>query len=120
LRAGACPAGSNEWRYRSAAASAWAGQHGSGDAYPAHGTSPHGRRFRPSPLLVLGVATFVLWLALRGPSSGRGGVVAPVHVPQSVVSLACRRCNRVVDVPRERLTRQLFCPRCGATLPRDA
>jgi hypothetical protein len=35
-----------------------------------------------------------------------------------VVRVNCSRCGRVVELPRENAGRQLFCPRCGSTLPR--
>jgi hypothetical protein len=37
----------------------------------------------------------------------------------SIISLSCSRCGRVVDLPRDKASRQLFCPRCGSTLPRQ-
>jgi hypothetical protein len=95
-------------------------RHTASDVYPVQGTNPRQRGCRPSPLLILGAATVLLLLAWRGPTSTQGKRVTPAASPHSVVCLACRRCSRVVDVPRERLSRQLFCPRCGSTLQRDA
>lgn len=35
-----------------------------------------------------------------------------------IASLSCSRCGRVLELPRDKAARQLFCPRCGSTLPR--
>jgi hypothetical protein len=35
-----------------------------------------------------------------------------------IASLSCSRCGRVLELPRDKASRQLFCPRCGSTLPR--
>jgi DNA-directed RNA polymerase subunit RPC12/RpoP len=35
-----------------------------------------------------------------------------------LASLSCSRCGRVLELPRDKAARQLFCPRCGSTLPR--
>jgi hypothetical protein len=35
-----------------------------------------------------------------------------------IASVSCSRCGRVLELPRDKASRQLFCPRCGSTLPR--
>jgi hypothetical protein len=65
------------------------------------------------------LTVLLLFVAWRSPGTPPRGTDPRAASPQDVVCLACSRCSRVVDLPRHRLTRHLFCPRCGATLPRD-
>jgi hypothetical protein len=61
-------------------------------------------------------------LLFRRPSGG--GVDAcsrrVASAGHGIVSLSCSRCGRVLELPRDTASRQLFCPRCGSTLPRCA
>jgi hypothetical protein len=78
----------------------------------------HAPLARPFVGLIV-VTGLLLFLAWRVPSAPSRGTPPRAPSPRDVVCLACPRCNRVVDLPRHRLSRQLFCPRCGSTLPRD-
>ena len=79
-------------------------------------------------LLTAGVACLLLLLAIwrrrrtdphplpaRAASTREGAVV--LRSSREIVALACNRCSRVVDVPRDRLAGGLFCPRCGSRMP---
>jgi hypothetical protein len=75
-------------------------------------------------MVITGVLLFLSW---RSPSPAPRRNLAPPplvtrtgSVSREVVCLPCSRCHRAVDAPRDQLTRQLFCPRCGTTLPREA
>lgn len=60
------------------------------------------------------LAVLLIVVAWRRPSSPPPGVRPPPR--RGLVCLTCSRCDRVVDLPADRLGRRLFCPRCGATL----
>ena len=69
-------------------------------------------------LSALSVLLFVfVWRRPCG-TAGNSHAVAPPS-PRDIVCLSCSRCGRVIDVRRDNLSRQLFCPRCGSTMPRD-
>jgi hypothetical protein len=75
-------------------------------------------------LAITGLLLFIAWRSPSPPTSASKRSPAPPtshtgSLSREVVCLACSRCHRAVDVPRDRLTRQLFCPRCGTTLPRE-
>jgi hypothetical protein len=67
---------------------------------------------------VLAVAGLVVLALIWRAAARNGGTVrTSAH---DFVCLACAQCGRVLEVPRKRLARQMFCPRCGSTLPRRA
>lgn len=77
----------------------------------------------PVDILLLAIGVFSCFVLLgiwrrRPAPPPRGAFAPPVHAnPREIVALACHRCSRVVDVPRDRLVNALFCPRCGSRMP---
>ena len=70
--------------------------------------------------LLSALSVLLLVFVWRRPCATVGKVVPPVALsPGDIVCLSCSRCGRVIDVRRDNLSRQLFCPRCGSTMPRD-
>ena len=71
-------------------------------------------------LLAIGIFSCFVLLGIwrRRPAPPPGAFTMPVHAnPREIIALACHRCSRVVDVPRDRLVNGLFCPRCGSRMP---
>jgi hypothetical protein len=85
-----------------------------------------GGRGRPSPGLIFVcviaavVGLRVLTAARRPKPAGTLPMPLPpapaVLTSRQIVTLACDRCSRVLDLPRERAGRRVFCPRCGALM----
>ena len=76
-------------------------------------------RVNPGFLFLVGLIVVGLLVRLgrrRPPAAGFTTPQAGV-ASRPVVALACGRCSRVVDVPRDRLARGIFCPRCGSRMP---
>ena len=77
---------------------------------------------------IVGIAVLRLMIAGRKPatppptlrppttSTAPAAPAAPA-ASREIISLACGRCDRVLDLPRDRARRRLFCPRCGAVMP---
>jgi hypothetical protein len=63
------------------------------------------------PILVL---LFIYRRPAGAKPNGRNNSTAS----SDIASLSCSRCGRVLELPRDKASRQLFCPRCGSTLPR--
>jgi hypothetical protein len=93
-------------------------------SYSAAGRSRAAQRSRPArPFVGIAVVAAILLLMSWRSSASAASRQLPASrkpAPNDVVCLACARCHRVVDLPQHRLSRHLFCPRCGATLPRNA
>ena len=103
----------------------WAARECGGETFlPASLEARHhpGRRGPRGFFMTLLSALSVLLLVFvwRRPCAATGkGIGAAATSPNDIVCLSCSRCGRVIDVRRDNLSRQLFCPRCGSTMPRD-
>jgi hypothetical protein len=60
---------------------------------------------------------FLLFI-YRRPAGTKPNRRSSPAVSTDIASLSCSRCSRVLELPRDKASRQLFCPRCGSTLPR--
>jgi hypothetical protein len=62
---------------------------------------------------------FLLFIYRRPSGAKPNGPNSPATYSRGdIASLSCSRCGRVLELPRDQAARQLFCPRCGSTLPR--
>ena len=60
---------------------------------------------------------FLLFI-YRRPSASKPNQWSDSNAGGGIANLSCSRCGRVLELPRDKAARQLFCPRCGSTLPR--
>jgi uncharacterized paraquat-inducible protein A len=60
----------------------------------------------------------VLLFVYRRPAGTKPSRSNRPAASTDIASLSCSRCGRVLELPRDKASRQLFCPRCGSTLPR--
>jgi hypothetical protein len=95
-------------------------------------TASHGARWRerddveslchrgttPRAVIALLSAISILMLCFLWRRPGAAGKYVEDRSFNEVVGVSCSRCSRVVDVRRDQLSRQLYCPRCGNRLMR--
>ena len=95
------------------------GRHGDRfDAQPIRGAARPAWWTFDGTLLLLGLlAAGALWRVRAADRRALDDLAATAAASEQVVSLACGRCSRVIDVSRGRAARRLFCPRCGAAMP---
>jgi DNA-directed RNA polymerase subunit RPC12/RpoP len=83
-----------------------------------HDAAPDaGRHFLP---VAWTLPVLFLLFIYRRPAARTTDSRATDAASKAVISLSCSRCGRVLELPRDKANRPLFCPRCGSTLPRRA
>ena len=76
-----------------------------------------GGRTHVAPIVWTLPILFLLFI-YRRPGASKPNRWSDSAPTSEIMSLSCPNCGRVLELPRDKACRPLFCPRCGSTLPR--